>query len=178
MPPRLCRCLQPRHQSRRENHDRKRGAFDACLADKSHVVRLVLEHDDCKEIASTDNGLELYSDDYGLAFRCSLPRTRFGDEAHALTADRTYTAMSAAFRFEPNNVKVILDEDVTFVDDAIISECSILGSGAIKQSYCILVDGRDRQSLREEALLLRSDGAFVGVMRAMENVKKALARHE
>jgi hypothetical protein len=64
------------------------------VANKSHTVKLILEHDDFKVIASTDDALALFSDSIGLAFRCKLPNTRFGNEAKTLAEERTMQKVS------------------------------------------------------------------------------------
>jgi HK97 family phage prohead protease len=151
------------------------GAFDEHLANKKKVVKLILEHDDFKEIASTDDALELYSDEVGLAFRCRLPNTRFGNEAHALASERIYTGMSARFTYKKEDFKSIAGEDVIVIGNSTISEISLLKKGAIRQSYALLVDD-NRQPLSQEAKSgqLRSDAAFMGVYREMQNVRDRL----
>ncbi|MEH2480158.1 HK97 family phage prohead protease [Nitrobacteraceae bacterium AZCC 2146] len=150
------------------------GAFNQWISDRKEAVGFWLDHDSTKQVGSTDNGLELYSDAVGLAFRFKFPNTGLGREARQLAQTKAYLSMSVGFTYKDINIRTIAGEQVSIVKDARLQEISFVPSGAIKDAFGIL--SKPTRSLREdcETRGMLSDGAFVGMVRALQDLKNSL----
>ncbi|MBB4427098.1 HK97 family phage prohead protease [Bradyrhizobium sp. CIR48] len=146
------------------------GAFDEYLATRPKVG-FWLDHDEKKEVGDSTNGLELQSDDRGLAFRFRFPDTSLGRAARQLALDREYTGMSVGFTFRNDHVVDIEGEKVSLVKNAHLREISFVRSGAIDAAFGVLV--QPSNSLKDALPSLPWDGAARDVMRALQKVSDA-----
>jgi HK97 family phage prohead protease len=144
------------------------GAFDAYLANPIKPVEFWLKHDEQKVVGDTNSGLELYSDQRGLAFRFRFPNTTLGREARQLARDREYTGVSVGCTFK-SNIEIIDGEPVMIIQNAHLQEISLVPVGAIGKAFAIL--GTPDETLQEYcSTSLASDGAFVGLQRALRKL--------
>jgi HK97 family phage prohead protease len=140
---------------------------------------LLLNHDENEVVGSADNGLELYVDEYGVAFRFRFPDTPRGREAKTLTASGMCEGMSIGFDRMRIEYKEIEGETVILLHDGRLNEISLLRSGAVANAYAEWVEAKNcGPSLRDDCLQLPmhllTGGAYVIMMRAMRGLRDAL----
>jgi HK97 family phage prohead protease len=115
------------------------GAFSKWIQSNARI-RFLLNHDDNKCVGSTDDGLELYADRWGIAFRFRLPDTPLGREVKLLAESEMLQAMSIGFDHMRVEYKQIEGENVCLLHDGELHEISFLKRGAVRDAYCALVD--------------------------------------
>ncbi|RCW80927.1 HK97 family phage prohead protease [Phyllobacterium bourgognense] len=144
-----------------------KGSFDASLASRKRI-EFWIDHKSGTEMASTDDDLELMSDETGLAFRLKNPPTPLIAEVRS----RRITAMSAGSRTLRQEYKEVGGERVRFILEADLVEISMVKAGAVKQAFIDVVDTKG-SSLRDDVKAGRvlADGAHVALMRALQRLK-------
>jgi HK97 family phage prohead protease len=150
------------------------GAFDDYLANPRNKVGFWLNHDPEKVVGDTDNGLELFSDRRGLAFRFRFPDNSMGRLAKEIAQSKEYTGMSVGCTYQNDNVVTMEGIEVSQIKNAHLQEISFVKAGAIEKAFGIL--GNADISLKEACnTALSSDGAFVRLMRATQALQQNLA---
>jgi HK97 family phage prohead protease len=86
-----------------------------------------IAHDPSRVVGSTDNGLELHSDERGLAFRFRFPNTALGNEAKWLVADKEYMALVVSF-----SIALKLNSDGTTIQA--IDDFSLQGASSFESN--------------------------------------------
>jgi HK97 family phage prohead protease len=164
-------------------HDREikvvmRGAFAKCINSGANI-KFLLNHDHGKVVGSTQDGLELHADEYGVGFRFPLPDTPLGREARHLASSGTYECMSIGFDDMRQEYKEIEGEKVLVLHDGRLNEISLVGRGAIANAYAQLVPAEScgptlRGDCLQMPMQLLSNGAYVKLMKSMRALRDAL----
>lgn len=143
-----------------------KGCFDKSLASRRRIG-VWLDHKVDAQLASTDDNLELMSDDTGLAFRLKRPLDVLVDAVKS----RKLTAMSPSYRVVRQEYKSVADEQVRMILEADLEEISVVKAGAVKQAFVDVVD--TKSSLRDDVRAGRVlvDGSFVALIRAIDGLK-------
>jgi HK97 family phage prohead protease len=153
------------------------GAFDETLSSTA-PVKLLLDHryDQC--VGSTDDILEIHSDQWGLAFRAKLPDTTLGQYARQMAQRSNRDAMSIGFNYDfaAKEVRRIDGLDVVVIAKAWLYEISFLCGAdkqpAIKDAFAIYTNVDYSQSLRDESDCCKYlyDGAANAFTRSLRNL--------
>jgi HK97 family phage prohead protease len=98
------------------------------------------QHDDGKIVASTKNGLTLFADDIGVAFKLYLPPTLLGMETRNLLRDNAKQAMSARFTVLEFDKHSVDDVEIVVVLKADLLEVSLVEHGANDDAFAVLVE--------------------------------------
>ncbi|GIQ76207.1 HK97 family phage prohead protease [Bradyrhizobium sp. RD5-C2] len=148
------------------------GAFDHCLSNR-RKVDFWLDHSSLLCVGSTRTGLELHTDNRGLAFRFKFPDTALGQHARQLADDKEYTAMSVGCSFKDYTVEEMEGLNVTIIRKADLEEISFVRRGAIEAAFGVLVEPRGPLAhvLDTE---MANQGAFTAVIRALQKVQESL----
>jgi HK97 family phage prohead protease len=148
------------------------GALDKSLR-AGHPIRFQLDHDDNYVVGTTLDGLELLSDDYGLAFRFLIPGTAKGLHVRSLAQRKERTGVSIGYNAAKSVTRNVDGTPVDFIYEANLNEISLVRLGAIKRAYAVLekADGLPPLSELSRNLTLQNDGAFVVVMRALQKLE-------
>lgn len=122
---------------------------------------LLFDHREDEIICTTDNGLILYADDYGLAMRVVPPNTSSGRKAIETVRDGSRTALSVGVTMHGDHWVDIDGLRVKMVREATLHEISLVSEGACEPAFCQLVDAEDSRTLVESSrsLKLLCDGA-------------------
>jgi HK97 family phage prohead protease len=132
-----------------------------------------MDHDLTRVIGSTDDELELHSDERGLAFRLHFPGTRLGEEAKRLVIEKEYMGMSVGCKYQ-YRTETIGGEAVQVIHSAALEEISLVRVGAIGKAFATLTTA-DRPLIDDcRTGILASDGAFVELIRACQRAMAAL----
>ena len=126
-----------------------RGAFASSLT-SGKQIRLTVMHAGIGLLATNRDGLELIEDDYGLAFRCALPETPHAADVAADVLSGKVAEMSPGYRPVRAEIKTIDGTRVRLLYEVDLAEISIVSSGAVPGTRCLLVDGAKRRLLRDE----------------------------
>jgi len=123
------------------------GCFATTLL-KQQVVRFLVDHDEGQLVATTEDGLKLYSDEIGLAFTLSVPDTDAGYSAYSAVKSGDLPCMSVGYESLETERKVIDGDDVYFVRTARLNEISLVKRGAVSQAYAKIIDRPDLDLVR------------------------------
>lgn len=139
------------------------GAFAPSLM-SGKAISAYTEHEAIGLFATTSDRLELIQDQWGLAFRVQL---RHGDEHQEDLARKVAVGdcseMSVGYRTIREHTVTIEGKTVHVLDECDLSEISICRRGAVPGTSCVLIDARNRQTLRED---LRGGNLFKGAVTA------------
>jgi HK97 family phage prohead protease len=138
------------------------GAFDSSLRTLQwSPVRLLLNHLDEQCMGSSDDNLELYADQHGLAFRFRITDTENGQRVQSMAED-SHNSMSLWFDYHnaAKKTRCINGVDTVCIVSATLREISFLhgyNTGVVRDAYATLKDTDYSKSLREEC----SNGRFL-----------------
>jgi phage head maturation protease len=142
----------------------ERGCFNDTLSSKKRVDFCV-DHLDYS-LGHTDDNLELVDTKDGLAFRL---RTKSEEDLNRLNGRN---AMSVKYAEHEVEVRKVEDCDVRFIRSATLIECSAVYNGAVPKTHLVVRDTATVGRLRDDSVKnFPSDGAFVALKRALENLK-------
>jgi HK97 family phage prohead protease len=144
----------------------------------SGVKRLHFDHNESRTIGTTDDGLIIIADDHGLGMRF-YPKNDVAihREAVETVSNEGRTALSVGISFHTSQYEKYNGRKVRIVRDATISEISLVATGACREAYCMLIDKRECGPLLSDdlkSMKVLTDGAFVGVMRALRKLGNRL----
>ena len=152
------------------------GAFDKSLASGSRID-FSINHIDGQCVGSNRDGLQLHSDEYGLAYRFRIPETPFGRQLRMMAESKEDDGISVGFYWHSAKkaTRWIDGREVICIREAELYEVSLmsgLASGAIKDAFATYGNVDYSMSLREECLTgkYRYDAAAVGVTRALHRL--------
>jgi HK97 family phage prohead protease len=158
-----------------------RGCFDSILRSRSKV-RLLIDHDDTQCVGSTDDGLDLYADQHGLAFRFRLSDTALGRVVREM-AELGNDCMSIGFdrqnaRTEYRSIKGVACTDVIL--SATLFEVSLMhgkNAGMVRDAFATVKNVDFNESLRDQVNggKYLYEGAAINVKRALEKYASAIA---
>jgi HK97 family phage prohead protease len=135
--------------------------------------RLHFDHDESQTIATTDDGLILRCDEYGLAMRWLVRDTVLGRKvAHTVrTSERDALSVGVIMGKSIHRNKD--HREFRYVQEAALNEVSLVAKGACEPAFCQLVDVDKSGALEDDckSMQVLSDGAFIGVMRALKALK-------
>jgi HK97 family phage prohead protease len=148
------------------------GAFHRTLRSGT-TVKLLLNHFDDQCVGSTDDNLELYSDQYGLAFRFRIAETEDGQYVRSMAGSND--CMSIGYRNAKTIVRKIGGLDVMCIVQTDLYEISFmhgLNAGLVTDAYATLMDTDYSNSLCEECSGGRflHEGAAVGFKRSLQHL--------
>jgi HK97 family phage prohead protease len=140
------------------------GCFNKTLAGQQRVDFCV-DHLDYS-LGHTDDNLELVDTKDGLAFRL---RVKSEEDLNRLNGRN---AMSVKYAEHDVEVRKVEDCDVRFLKSVTLIECSAVFNGAVPKTHLIIRDTKTVGRLRDDSVTgFPSDGAFVALKRALENLK-------
>jgi HK97 family phage prohead protease len=140
------------------------GCFNKTLSSKQRVDFCV-DHEEYS-LGHTDDNLELVDTKTGLAFRL---RTKSEADLNRLNGRN---AMSVKYAEHEVEVRKVEDCDVRFIKSATLIECSAVFNGCVPKTHIIVRDAKQVGRLRDDSVTgFPSDGAFVALQRALENLK-------
>jgi HK97 family phage prohead protease len=119
-----------------------RGCFGRALASQK-AVRLLMDHDEKKLVATTADRLKLSSDDDGLLFICDLPNTQEGDAAWDRLGHKGYSDMSIGYHVVSDRKINIDGIEVRLIDDVNLNEISMVKKGAVPMAIAVGGDAHD-----------------------------------
>lgn len=96
------------------------------------AVRLILDHQESKLVATTADDLELWTTADELKFRYRVRDTEMGRKAAQMVGDGTLPEMSVGYRILVSDVIDADGEPVKVIKDAELMEISIVTRGAVK----------------------------------------------
>lgn len=149
------------------------GCFATTLL-QGHAVRFLVGHDEGKCIATTETGLDLHSDEDGLAFRCPVANSLVGIAAHAL-ASSGCAGMSVGYRVKRDEIVDYGGHSVRMIREAELVEITITepGKGAVREAFAVLVKSGAGSLANARDEIFREESA-VKFRRAMNQLKTAV----
>jgi HK97 family phage prohead protease len=96
-----------------------------------------LNHDYAQELASTDDGLRLWSDGTGLAFKARLPNTLIGRNTLNEVMSGRLNAMSVSTSHHVVTNQFLGGESVRVITSARLLEISLVPKGAVAGTYAV-----------------------------------------
>jgi HK97 family phage prohead protease len=157
------------------------GAFGSTLRTLQwSPVRLLLNHFDEQRMGSTDDNLELYSDENGLAFRFRITDTEDGQCVRSMAED-SHNSMSLWFDY-PNaqkETRSINGVDTVCIISATLREISFLhgyNAGVVRDAFATLKNADYGKSLKDECSNGRFlyDNAAVNFSRSLQGLMRHL----
>jgi uncharacterized protein len=146
------------------------GAFAASLM-SGKAISAYTEHDEIGLFATTADRLELIQDQWGLAFRVQL---RKGDDHQEHLARKValgeWSQMSVGYRTIREHTVTIDGKTIHLLDECDLREISICKRGAVPGTTCVVIDARNRKTLRED---LRTGNLLKGAVTASAARKAA-----
>jgi HK97 family phage prohead protease len=135
--------------------------------------RLHFDHDESQTIATTDDGLILRCDEYGLAMRWLVGDTTLGRKVAHTVRTRERDALSVGVIMGKSIHRNKDHREFRYVQEATLNEVSLVAKGACEPAFCQLVDVHKSRTLEEDckSMQVLFDGAFAGVMRALKALK-------
>lgn len=106
------------------------GCFARSLASQQ-AIRLLLDHDESKLIATRADALRLESDDVRLTMRCQVPANSAGMAMKAAVKDGGRLECSVGYNVVESYDRLIEGESVKFITDARLLEISLVRNGAV-----------------------------------------------
>jgi HK97 family phage prohead protease len=106
------------------------GCFARSLA-SNQAIRLLLEHDESKLLATRADSLKVMSDDQSLSISCQIPDTAAGRQLKEAVNDDGLVECSVGYLIEEKFDRTIAGETVTFITDARLLEISLVRKGAV-----------------------------------------------
>jgi HK97 family phage prohead protease len=138
-------------------------------------IRLLISHDPGRIVTDTTDGLDLFTDDDGLAFRCDLPPGRLADEAWGMVEADGITGMSVGYSIKSEETVRIHGESVRIINDAVLTEISVVREGAVSQAFAIA--GQPEAKILQHRTAFKGllvDGAYEKMRRALRDVSTRL----
>jgi HK97 family phage prohead protease len=118
------------------------GAFGDVMDGKERYF--THSHDLNIKVGSTRQGLTLFQDDVGLAFKLYLPRTVLGRETRDMVRDNVRQAMSIGFTATKTETTTVEDSEITLVVEAELHEIALCEYGRNDDAFAVLVaDGAE-----------------------------------
>lgn len=124
------------------------GAFDAHFASGART-EMWLAHDSTEVIGSTLSGMEFAETDNGLAFRFPLTNKRYAATIERMVSSGKQAAISVGITYTKARQETIGRHQVTFVESAVLRECSLVAAGACDSAFARLIDANYCPSLRD-----------------------------
>lgn len=139
-------------------------------------IQLLVSHDPYRLVTDTTGGLNLYTDDDGLAFRCSLPAGRHADDAWTLVSGSGMSGMSVGYHVKSEEIVRVHGEKVRIIKDATLTEISVVRQGAVSEAFAIRA-GSEAKTLphRVAHKSLLVDGAHERLMQAFRDLPGRIA---
>jgi len=120
------------------------GCFDVSLAAK-RLVRFCEEHEPNITFATTNGGgLELRSDDVGLAFLADCSGET-GARAFDLVKSHRKRAMSVKYYVTDHSDVTIAGESVRLIKAATLDDIALCSAGCVKEAYADVADGKSAE---------------------------------
>jgi HK97 family phage prohead protease len=134
------------------------------------------QHDDNKIVASTKDGLTLFADAFGLAFKLYLPPTMLGMETRNLVRENAKQAMSARFTATQCEKHIVDDIEITVVLKADLHEVSLCEYGCNDDAFAVLVeDNGDWVTDMSKSLRMTDEMNRAHIKRAMRRLESLAA---
>jgi HK97 family phage prohead protease len=126
----------------------ERGCFDKHIATQGTDFRLA--HDPTRVVGSTNSGLELFVSDVGLAYRMPLKNRRYASTIKQLVDSKKQSAISVGITWSTERTDVIGKHKVkvAFVEQAELTEASLVAEGCCEQAFAYLIDANNSPSLK------------------------------
>lgn len=136
---------------------------------KGGIKRLHFDHDESVTIATTESGLLLMTDEYGLAMRWPVRDTPQGRKAVDSVRKGERDGLSVGVRIERSLTGSEDGVHLRYVKEARLSEISLVRKGACAPAFCTVIDAETSLGFEHDCKSLRmlSDGAYVAVVRAI-----------
>ncbi len=115
------------------------GCFARSLAGP-HAIRFQVSHKNAELLGTTNDDLEVYADEKGLAFRLRLPDTELADEVKTAVGNGTLTGMSTGCTVHASTDFEVKGGTVRVITDASLYEISCCENGALTEAFVNLVD--------------------------------------
>lgn len=123
-------------------------------------VRLLLDHNRDRQLASLGDGLSLFSSDDGLAFRAELPPGPWVDDALAMIATTGRSGASVGYVEDVVHERVMEGLNVKIIERATLCEISLVPRGAVDDAFAVLSGtSTDEWHERARTKALMADGA-------------------
>jgi HK97 family phage prohead protease len=123
------------------------GCFDKHIAGLGTDFRLA--HDSAQVVGSTNSGLELYVADAGLAYRMPLTNESYSSTIKQKVKSNKQSAISVGITRSVERTEKIGKHDVVFIEQAELTECSLVAEGCCHQAFAYLIDANDSPSLKD-----------------------------
>jgi prohead serine protease len=123
----------------------EKDCFDSHFNTVRHV-EFQLAHDATRIIGSTDDGLEICIVGDIVAFRLPLNQ-HHAPKIKGLIESGKQAAISVGVTRTKERVERIAGQDVIFIEQAVITEISLVAEGACKQAFARLIDPNDEPPL-------------------------------
>jgi HK97 family phage prohead protease len=150
------------------------GAFTTSLAAKNRV-HFCEEHDETKIFATTNGGgLELRSDETGLAFIADPSVNTDCQRAVRLVASNIKRAMSVKYTVLDHFYKTIAGEQVRFIRSANLQDIALCQNGAVKEAYAEIVQTKSSEPTHKTVMGADLHAAHAKLMQAHQAVVDAL----
>ncbi|GAA2821536.1 HK97 family phage prohead protease [Aminobacter aminovorans] len=136
------------------------GCFARSLASQQ-AIRLLLDHDESKLIATRADSLRIESDDLRLTIRCKVAGTSAGAVMKAAVNEGGRMECSVGYNVVESYERLIESESVKFITDARLLEISLVRKGAVPGTSASIRYASDSSLLKafqglEDALDARS----------------------
>ncbi|MCK1357351.1 HK97 family phage prohead protease [Bradyrhizobium sp. 199] len=138
--------------------------------------RLLFDHDESEIYATTQSGLQLHCDDYGLAMRLVIGKDPKRRKAYETVKRGERTALSAGLIMHGGEFFDIEGARIKVIKSATLEELSLVPVGACKPAFCGLIDADGARSLEDDAESLRilKDSSANRVTKALAALQEAL----
>jgi HK97 family phage prohead protease len=125
----------------------ERGCFDAHLATRGTDFRLA--HDPSQVVGSTSSGLELYAADTGLAYRMPLTNKLYASTIKRKVESNSQSAISVGITRSTERSETFGKHKVVFIEQAELTEFSLVAEGCCEQAFACLIDANDAPSFKD-----------------------------
>jgi HK97 family phage prohead protease len=135
------------------------------------MVQFWVDHKSQLKLGDTRTNLELYTDDYGLAFRLRLDDSELAERACALVKNKQKTECSIGFDLAKTVTREIDGKSIIVILQARLEEISLVFSGAMSDSptHAMVNDIEKCGSLADDckSMKFRSDNSFAELQRKL-----------
>lgn len=145
------------------------GAFASTLAGE-HCVRLLIDHRESDLVATSDQGLELYSDEKELRFKCTLPNLPMAQRALA-AIEGGRDQMSVGFRCLRDEWRDCDGKRLRIIWEADLQEISIVKKGAVPGTSCKILSAESVDG----DWGMPDDHAALSLLHSLRELRKSLS---
>ena len=150
------------------------GVFARSLL-KNTNIRFLEDHDEGKLLATTaDGSLKLTSDAKGLSFQARIPNATEAQVRAIKSIEVNGKAcMSVGYRVISSEMHRMEGVDVRLINDASLSEISLVKAGAVKEAFAYLVKS-DGRSTFDDGGNLETEKAYSDLMGSLRALQEKL----